>query len=832
MGNCFHCDLPLPTDEVIPRLEVDSIEREFCCNGCHAVCNAIVEAGLSDYYRHRTESAASSRGDVLPDFLDRVGLYDRPEIQKEFVSLGNGWKEAYLLLENIRCPACLWLNERHLRSLKGVLDVHIDDVTQRARVRWDPEAIKLSGILKAITDIGYVAHPYDASRSVQLQKIRQRRSTERLFFAGAIGMLVMNFSLATYFLGGPDPSGQLPLWITIGRWTGLILATLILAYPGQEFFAGAWNDLKNKRLGMDVPVVLGLLTAYMGSMHSTVTGVGEVYFDSIAMFVFFLLIARRFELRGKLLAADRLERLASIIPGTSVRINEDGSRAQVATEVLVPGDLVRLKPGETVPVDGILSDGSSSFDESLLTGESMPVLKREGDTLVAGSVNGDQPVTMTATRSLQGSALSEIRESVERGLEQRPRYALLAEQVATGFVAVILLLAFATAWYWLRTDPDMWLPSTIAVLIVTCPCALALATPVALTISAGRMIRHGVLPLRMDAIDALATSRDFVFDKTGTLTSGTPELEKIITLAGVDKDDMLQVATSMSVDSEHPLSRALRAACSRPVLDTEQVNNHPGSGISAKLNDSDWRFGNSRFVESAVISPDMKNQVEGLRSSGNTVSLLSDGHSVKAAFVFSDPIRKGVELMLEELEQSGVERFTLLSGDTNVALSRLAEKLGISEAKGEMSPADKQEWINARQREGRCIAMFGDGINDSPALAAADVSISFSDATDIANVSSDFLLLGSDASVLAKARELARNTRRNIKQNFAWAAGYNFIAVPFAAMGMIPPWGAAIGMSLSSLVVVVNALRLHSSDQKAGPEPQSDQDMSVISVAS
>ena len=278
-ASCFHCGLPLPESQAPPVLVVDGVERAFCCHGCQAVCKAIVDAGLDDYYRHRTDAAASANQQLIPDFLSRVSLYDRAEIQQGFVKQQQDWSEATLLLENIRCPACLWLNEKHLRSLDGVIDVHIDDITQRARVRWKPDRIRLSQILTAIADIGYIAHPYDASRNQQLQQLRRRRSTERLIFAGAIGMLVMNFSLATYFMGGPGPSGELPLWITIGRWTSVLLVVLIMAYSGQEFFAGAWGDLRNRRLGMDIPVVLGLSFAFVGSLYTTISGHGDVYFD-------------------------------------------------------------------------------------------------------------------------------------------------------------------------------------------------------------------------------------------------------------------------------------------------------------------------------------------------------------------------------------------------------------------------------------------------------------------------------------------------------------------------------------------------------------------------
>ena len=808
-ASCFHCGLPLPERQAPPVLAVDGVERAFCCHGCQAVCKAIVDAGLDDYYRHRTDAAASANQQLIPDFLSRVSLYDRAEIQQGFVKQQQDWSEATLLLENIRCPACLWLNEKHLRSLDGVIDVHIDDITQRARVRWKPDRIRLSQILTAIADIGYIAHPYDASRNQQLQQLRRRRSTERLIFAGAIGMLVMNFSLATYFMGGPGPSGELPLWITIGRWTSVLLVVLIMAYSGQEFFAGAWGDLRNRRLGMDIPVVLGLSFAFVGSLYTTISGQGDVYFDSIAMFVFFLLLARRYELGGKLRAADHLDRLARVTPGTAKRVDDDGRRHDTAVEELLPGDLIRLLPGETVPVDGTINSGSSSFDESLITGEPNPVLRHHGDHVVAGSVNGDQPVIIRVTKTVQASTLSEIQQLVEHGLEQRPRYARLTERVASWFVAAILVIAAATAWYWLQVEPSRWLASTIAVLIVTCPCALALATPVALTVSAGRFMEIGVLPLRMQALDDLAKSDLFVFDKTGTLTAGRPALSALHTTSKLDREQCLRYASALSADSEHPLANAIRQHDQQAAMPTDSINNIPGSGVTAMIDGMEWRLGKPGFAgQGHDLSPEAASIVEDCQSSGQLVSLLSNRAGIQAILTFDDPLRPGVQEMITGLAQSGVNKFAILSGDSRSSVAKLCPRLGISDCHGSMSPRDKLAWTDARQQEGYRIAMFGDGINDAPTLAAADVSISFSAATDLANISSDFLIMGDDASVLASARQLARQTRHNIMWNFTWAAGYNLVAVPFAAAGYIPPWLAAIGMSASSLIVVINALRL------------------------
>ena len=805
---CFHCGLQVPVSEVIPQIVVFGDKREFCCYGCHAICSTILDAGLDEYYQHRTDQAVSASQPV-PDFLNHIELFDKPDIQKDFVRHTGDSREAALLLDNIRCPACLWLNERHLRNLPGVLDVSIDDTTQRARVRWNPEAIQLSEILRAITDIGYMAYPYDASRSEQLNRQRRQRSTERLIFAGAIGMLVMNFSLATYFLADSESAAGLPLWNVVGRWTSLFLALLLLAYPGQAFFAGAWNDLRHRRLGMDIPVVLGLSAAFIGSLHATVTGQGAVYFDSIAMFIFFLLLARRWELRGKLRAADRLDRLARITPRTATRQDAEGKLSKVPVAELQVGDLIRLLPGENLPVDGTLVVGVSSFDESLLTGEAHPVVRQPGDGVVAGSVNNDQSVVISVTHSVQHSTVSKIQKLVEHGLEIRPHSAVLAEQVARWFVAVLLLIALATAIYWLRTEPGNWLPSTIAVLIVTCPCALALATPVALTVSAGRFIDQRVLPLRMRALDALACSDLFVFDKTGSLTTGKPTIAAVIPTDGLNKASCLHYAAALAVESAHPVAHALHSVDPQLCPVATQVENVVGAGIRALIDGQEWRFGKPEFAANTTSYTESARTIIAKGSAdGQLVSVLANSAGVQSIMLFEDPLRPDVDAMLSSLKGSGVRHFAILSGDSPDSVVNLGKQLGIETALGGLSPADKLAWLQKQQALGHKLVMFGDGINDAPSLAAADVSISFADATDMANNSSDFLILGNDLTSLADARQLARQTRRNILQNFTWAAAYNLLAVPFAAAGWIPPWGAAIGMSFSSLFVVMNALRL------------------------
>lgn len=809
-GSCFHCGLPVPLDLKLPPLFVLAEKQKFCCAGCHAVCETIVDAGLTDYYKYRKHSDIANSTSVVPDILKNLEIYDRPEIQKGFVVSNQDWSEAALVLEDIRCSACLWLNERHLRHQAGVLDVVIDSTTQRMRVRWDPKITRLSDILKAIADIGYIAHPYDARHNDELNAKRKRRSIERLIFAGLFGMMVMNFSFATYVMGGVNEHGQLPLWESIGRWMSVFITTLLLAYPAQDFWIGMWRDLKLRRLGMDVPIVVGLSVAFLGSVQTTLTGRGEIYFDSIAMFIFFVLLARYFETKGKVRAMAHMDHLSRAIPQLVYRRKKEGADwDQVSVLDLCENDIVRVLPGETVPVDGIIFDGKSSFNEALITGESLPVVKASGDSVIAGSINGDQPVFVAVQNAGQETALDTIRRLVERGMEKKPRSAQLAERVSRVFVVAILLIALVTGVTWYFLDPQAWLSNTIAVLIVTCPCALALATPVALAVSAGRLVEMGVLPLKIDALESLARADVAAFDKTGTLTKGQPELLALRSTGLMDTSLSLKIAAAISSASEHPLAKALKKACPEPGILIEEAKNVPGEGILAKLQGHSYSLGRLDFVQRNLSIPvEIKALLEETFNEQNSLSVLADEKGIQAIFSFSDNLRPGARQLIERLKDQGLDALVILSGDTRESVERVANTLEVANFQGGMLPADKLAWVLDRQAEGRRVLMFGDGINDAPTLASADVSISLTGATDLAHISSDFILLGDDLSVLAKARLLAIKTQANIRQNMSWAVSYNLLAVPFAALGFVPPWLAAIGMSGSSLFVVVNALRL------------------------
>ena len=751
----------------------------------------------------------TAQGDSLEQLMQQLSVYDNEQVQKAFVQHKENWQEAYLILEGIRCSACVWLNELHLRRQPGVIDVHIDDVSQRARVRWDPQHIRLSEILASIRLIGYQAHPYEPSHYQQLQKENKRKNLQRLIFAAVIGMLPMHFALASWFMGGPDENGELADWEILGRWTNLFVTFTILAYPAQEFFYGVWSDFKRRAIGMDVPIVIGLSAVYLQSAYSTVTGSGEVYFESIAMFVLFILVSRRLEHQARIQASDQLERLAMAQPQEANRILDDGSISRIAVRDLEVGDLIHIPPGDRVPVDCEIVQGQSSFDESLLTGESHPVTHGEGDNLIAGSVNYDHPVTARSLHNEMDSTVMEIGRLAESGLQQKPKEALFADRMAARFVVVILLLASSTALYWwLQGDPD-WAIYAVSVLIVTCPCAFALAAPIALTIASSTALKRGLLILDMSVIQRLTAIDKMVFDKTGTLTRGRLELVEQRWLNDVDTKHASNVLQSLVRQSEHPVAKALELPTATQLVAIEQIHNKVGEGIEARIAGETWRLG--RCAENADLASDQKG-----RLLGNRACFSRDGKAV-AEFFFADKLRDSAAEAVQQLKDLGLDMM-ILSGDQDSAVRQVAQQTGIDDFASGLLPQEKMQWVKDQQQAGKRVAMIGDGINDAPTLALTDVSFSLAESTGLANAHSNMLILGQGLEVLPKIFALGRLTMKRIHQNFAWAIGYNLIAIPFAMAGMVPPWVAAIGMSLSSVLVVYNSMRIKRAEKVSEQE--------------
>jgi len=800
---CFHCGLPVPAG-VHFAVSYEGEQRPMCCAGCAAVAQAIIDGGLADYYRYRTAPANTAQ-EVVPEFLRQARIYDHPAVQKSFVQASDEHtREAALILEGITCAACVWLNEQHLSKLPGVLSVQINYANHRARVRWDERQIHLSDILAAVSQIGYLAHPYDPGRSQLLLENERRRLLRKFGVAGIMTGQVMVLAVALYTGAWSSTDAALRPFF---YWVSLALTLPVLLYSAQPFLRGAWNDLRHTRAGMDVPVSFGIIAAFAASVWTTITDVGVVYYDAVTMFVFFLLGARYFELNARRHAAQGAETLVHATPAMATRIGADGGEQVVPVAELNPGDRVRVRPGEGVPADARVLEGNSSVNESLLTGESLPVVKHAGDMLIGGTVNVESPLLVEIERTGADTVLAGILRLLDRAQSEKPRLAQAADRVASWFVLGVLLLAAATAVVWWFHDPGRWFVTTIAVLVVTCPCALSLATPTALTAATGRLTRLGVLATRGHALETLAHATDFVFDKTGTLTRGELQLTDTRTLANVDDKRCLVLAASLETHSEHPIAKALCAAHAGEVPAASDVQNEPGSGLSGRIEGDTYYIGTPAFVAERSGQAAGSGTLDALRAGGGTVVVLASDRAPLAAFLLTDKIRPGAASLIAELKRRG-KRVWLFTGDHAAAGQRVAETLGIEGWAHDLKPADKLERVRELQNSGAVVAMVGDGVNDAPVLAKAQVSIAMGSAAQISVTHADMVLLSQQLPHLADALAISERTLRIVRQNLAWAILYNLVAVPAAALGYVPPWLAALGMSLSSLAVVANALRL------------------------
>lgn len=803
-AHCFHCGEPVPSGLDF-RVDIAGVSRAMCCPGCQAVARTIVDSGLSDYYRFRT-SPAETGAEPVPGFLRQNKVFDNKKIQETFViQEDSDVREVSLILEGITCAACIWLSEQHVASLPGVLSVHINYSTRRARVRWDDRQIQLSQILEALARIGYRAHPYDPKRQQALLEKERRTYLIRLGTAGVLGMQVMALAISLY---GGDWFGMEPAFRRFLQWTSLLLTVPVLTWSAAPFYQGAWRDLRMGSVGMDVPVTLGISIAFAASVWSTWTDHGHVYYDSVVMFVFLLLAARYFELAARKRSAEATDALVQLTPTMATRIDNQGKETEIAAVELLQGDTILVRPGESLPADGIVTRGRSSVDESLLTGESLPISKQENDEVIGGTINRESPLQVRVNRVGDNSVLAGMLRLLERAQSEKPALARLADRIASRFVAVVLMIAAAIAWYWWNEGAASWLAITIAVLVVTCPCALSLATPTAMTAATGELTRMGLLTTRGHSLETLNRITHCVFDKTGTLTRGRLSLQQTVTLGSLTDTECLQQAIALEQGSEHPIAVALRhAGSANPGFRATNINNTPGAGISGLIGDCQLFLGTPAFVMSHTTDSDRPEQLHMLEQDGYTVILLADSQHLLAVFALGDELREDAADLVEQVQSLGIEP-VMMTGDREAAARHVSKATGIQQLYWGMRPEDKLNKLKELQQQGAIVAMIGDGINDAPVLAAANVSIAMGGGTQLAQSSADMILLSQQLGHLYSGIRLARRTTNIIKQNFAWAIGYNLVALPLAATGYLSPWMAAIGMSLSSLLVTANAMRL------------------------
>ncbi|MEW5893620.1 MAG: heavy metal translocating P-type ATPase [Pseudomonadota bacterium] len=794
-ARCFHCGEPIPANADYP-IQLERETHLACCRGCQAVAQTIIDSGNADYYRLRTDYPETAEAAL--EELKKLELYDLPEVQASFVKTEGEVREASLILEGIVCAACVWLNERHLRQLPGVLSADINFSTRRARVRWDEGRVKLSQILKAVQEIGYLAHPFDTSRQEELYRKERNSAIRRLAIAGLGMMQVMMYAIPVYLAEEGTMTADIQQLMHIAS---MLLTTPVVFYSAWPFFQGAGRDLALRRLGMDVPVALGVAVAYLASVWAVLTRTGEVYFDSVTMFVFFLLTGRFLEMNARKRSAEAAESLIKLIPAAAVRLPNypaDRTEETVAAVKLSPGDYILVGPGESFPADGRVVEGASTADESLLTGESTPLTKVAGNSVIGGSLNLDSPLVVQVEKVGADTVLSGIVRLLDRALAEKPRLALAADRVAHWFVLLILLISAGVAAVWYTIDPTRALWITVSVLVVTCPCALALATPAALTVALGRLTRLGLLSTRGHALETLARASDFVFDKTGTLTTGHFRLLQTQTVRG-DAASALAIAAALEQGATHPVASAIREAAGSTSLQASDINYLPGQGVQGRVAGRLYRLGAPSYAAPGHALP---------ATFGGTVIALADATGPLAWFELGDELRPQAPALVEQLKALGL-RLHLYSGDRPENVARMGRILGIDDARGGMLPADKLAVVRELQQQGAIVAMTGDGVNDAPVLAQAQVSIAVDQGAEAAQAAADMVLLSSELARLADGVRLARKTRRIIRQNLAWSLLYNVIAIPAAALGYVTPWLAGIGMSMSSLLVVLNAMRLN-----------------------
>ena len=873
--------------------------------------------------RHRAEIDAWRVPEVEATLVRRAGDDD---VRGD---AGYGTSAVTLTVEGMRCAGCAWLVERLLASVPGVDAAAVDFPLRRAEVRFDARATRLHALLEALAKAGYRAVPYTAHEEEVAIESERRTRIRGLGISALFGMQVMLLSIALYasdHYGGMDAGFE-----QLFRWLAMMLTVPVLAWPGRTFFTGALAALRGRRPTMDVPVALGLSIAFVASAVATITGEGAIWFDSVVMFVTLLSGARYLELLARRRATAAIRALARSAPLVATRVREGrtdgvtggragngatngaerrsgteggaGSRSETGSEAgsetgngtaigsghdgseggagidrvpaaaLRPGDRVRVRPGEVVPADGVIRAGHSSFDESLLTGESNPVARSPGGRVLAGSVNDSGVVEVEVTCTGDATVLGGVLRRAGQAARERPAIALLADRAAAWFIAGVLVLAAGVAIGWLLHDPARTIPVLVSVLVITCPCALSLATPAAMTAALGALARAGLIVTRANAVERLALATHCLADKTGTLTEGRFRLRSVTPLAAVSASRCLALAAALERYATHPAATAIVAAagiggreeviaasgvpgsatrtpgsedcCSGPGTGAagpeagdfgpgtktsdpvahcadsavEDARTHTG-GVAGRIGGVRYAVGSAEYVARAcALATGASDAGAGDRSHetgdvGTRVFLAREG-SLLARFVLADTLRADAGKLIEGLRARGIET-TIASGDSAGAVERAAAALGVAHHLAGLSPEDKLDEADRLAARGERVLMLGDGVNDAPALAGAHVSVAMGRGAAAAAARADAVLIGDDPGRLLAGLDVARRARRIVKQNLAWALGYNLVALPLAAVGAVPPWAAAIGMSLSSLAVAGNALRLGRSPDARG----------------
>jgi Cu2+-exporting ATPase len=800
---CYHCGLPVE-DKGSFTSTVAGHEREFCCHGCQAVCETIYASGLEGFYSKTTRSDTLAPPPVVAKELD---AYDLDEVQSDYVDSMGPQRSIQLLVEGIHCAACVWLIEKALKRQPGIIDAEVNLTAKRLKLRWDNSQIHLSQVMQILADIGYAAIPFDPETAEGALARRHRGLLYRMAFAGFAMMNMMWISIALY--AGAD-QGEFRQWF---HWIGFIIATPTLLYSGYPFIRNGLIGLKHRYLTMDLPIAIGATSTYLYSTYVTFTAsvTGQVYFDTVVNFLFVILVGRYLEAISKRRALSATQRLLELQPKLANLVEGEEIRIVPIRHVRI-GDVLLVKPGGSVPVDGVLVSGESAVNESMLTGESLPVPKQAGDHVVAGSINGEGAFRVRTEEVLRNTALAKIVALMDEAQASKAPIQSLADRIVPWFVLATLTLASITFLYWWQFDFETALLAATSVLVVTCPCAFGLATPMSVAVATGAGAARGVLVKQGEALEQLSRVNHVVFDKTGTLTEGRLRVSHIETFTGFDEQELLRLAASVEQHSEHGVAAAICEAAREKQLRLHPNSGFvsaPGKGVTASVADQQIQVGTAVWLQSQHITLSMpqSEKLAAMEKQGISCVLVAIDGELAGLLGLVDELRPDAVETVQSLMQAGL-KVTVLSGDRQAVVEAVTAPLGNVSRQAEVLPQDKSAVIRRLQQQGDIVAMVGDGVNDAPALIQAEVGMAMASGTDVSVESADVVLSHQELKKVAEARLLATRTLKTIRQNIVLSISYNVIMVPLAMMALVSPLVAAITMPMSSLLVIANAARI------------------------
>lgn len=803
---CFHCGLELDPNNRISST-IEGTQQSFCCTGCQSICETIYAAGLQRFHQQTPDSQTLTPPNQAA-LSEDMTIYDLEELQTDVVERQGETSQATLLLQSMHCAACVWLIEQTLSAIDGVITAEVNLTNKQLFITWHHDQVKLSELLAACEKIGYPATPFDIETSKQQEQQQHRNWLYRLGFAGFAMMNMLWVSIALY--SGAD-QGEFKTWFyTIS----FLIATPTLAYAGYPFFSQAWKGLREGHLTMDLPIALGASVTYAYSCYVFFTDSpqGQIYFDTVVNFLFVILLGRYLEAAARKKALSRSQGLLNLQPKVAHRMTEHGVET-VPVLRLARGETVLIKPGEKCPVDGVVASGASSVDESMLTGESTPVTKQIDETVIAGSINIDGTLTVKVTHTVKQSTLAKMIELMSEAQRHKAPIQTLADNWVPWFVMATLILAGLTGWYWASIDGDKALLAAASVLIITCPCALGLATPLAMAVATGKAAAQGIMIKKASALEHLAKADTILLDKTGTLTQGELSLVYFETAPDKERHSLLQKAASIEQHSEHTVANAIVDLAQKESIRLQAVTDfksYPGLGVSAVLRQQTILLGTETFIrqQGIEITQHWYELLQKCERGGISTIFIVEQSQVSGIMGFIDVLREDAATTIESLRQQGVT-LQICSGDKDTVVRSITTQLGQVGYSASLLPTDKVAVVKQRQQQGERVVMVGDGVNDAPALVQADIGVALASGTGIAVEGADIVLPKQRLFSLVEIMQLSQKTLDIIKQNMALSILYNIIMVPLAMMGLVTPLIAALTMPISSLAVVANTTRLH-----------------------